>query len=302
MQRDWNDLTTEQQLTEIMRDALVAGDFEPGEKVAQDDVIKKAVTFANKHGLTIQGKSGKIFVGRGSARAAIIILTYEGLLERKTADRTVVTTVSMHQVRQMISLRWTLTKLIALRLCVDGARFEWVPSRLKDHLAELDAIAKRVAGLVPGTAEFTARLPELREEAFRAAKASSMIYMKITEMAGFDLLLPVLRTALVFPSLYHRSITDSWVVRDDRISQVHEEWTAICAAITECRAHPRNASILLAVEKAIDRHFTNLVRVFFGDPANGDEYIDINTLGVLRFQVPEGWQGAAGGDAGVPTD
>lgn len=109
------------QITQSIRNMIVAGDLNPGDRIVESRIAKQ------------------IGVGQPTVREALVALEHQGLVVRKTNQGCVVTTLTRREISQMLRIRAELETL-AVELAIESAADPDI-RKLLDLTAEMKAAA-----------------------------------------------------------------------------------------------------------------------------------------------------------------
>src|SRR5206468_11817891 len=90
------------QIAEVLRNMIVSGDLNPGERIVESRVAKR------------------LGVGQPTVREALVALEHQGLVVRKTNQGCIVTSLTRDEISQILKIRGEL-EVLAVELAVEHA-------------------------------------------------------------------------------------------------------------------------------------------------------------------------------------
>src|SRR5206468_12964916 len=90
------------QIAEVLRNMIVSGDLNPGERIVESRVAKR------------------LGVGQPTVREALVALEHQGLVVRKTNQGCIVTTLTRDEISQILKIRGEL-EVLAVELAAENA-------------------------------------------------------------------------------------------------------------------------------------------------------------------------------------
>jgi DNA-binding GntR family transcriptional regulator len=90
------------QIAEVLRNLIVSGDLNPGDRIVESRVAKR------------------LGVGQPTVREALVTLEHQGLVVRKTNQGCIVTTLTRDEISQILKIRGEL-EIMAVELAVENA-------------------------------------------------------------------------------------------------------------------------------------------------------------------------------------
>jgi hypothetical protein len=227
---------------------------------------------------------------RNVGRMPIKTMIAEGLMmpevrgKKKVGGRVIFVSIGM--VREMISLRWNLTKLMIQKLCLEPLHYEWTPKVLLDELINSDAYIDAIKNHSVDGRDLDPTNIEVEREFLNHMKSIVSVITEIARCTNLQILISTLRTSFNYPRMYVQRVRKGAFFILNRLIQVNEEWRKIIHAITACRSAKSTYDDVIKVEKLIDEHYSNFVKVYFGNPSSGDEFLDISRFQPMQFAAP----------------
>lgn len=276
-------------LTDALRDLIIMSRIPQGKSLTNAECVTLATEYLKSSLTENEFKALRLTnKDRNTGRIPIKTMIAEGLMEPERrrnngeGGRVVVVTIGM--VRDMISLRWNMTKMMIAKLCLAPSEYEWTPSILladiKTSHEHLVAIEARV-----GEAPYVdSDDDEVALHILNHMKRVINVTIEIARMAGLSTLTTSLRTSANYPRMYRQRIYNKKAIFIlKRMKAVNKEWKDIINAVTKSRAEPNDKTLFMKVETFIDDYFVNFLKAYFGDPDMGDEFIEPADCMVLQF-------------------
>lgn len=274
-------------ITDALRDMIIMGLVAQGTSFSNARCVQLVTEYLKRVLSEKEFKAHAWNRSRNTGRLPIKTMIAEGLMEPEhkrsngVSGKVVVVTIKM--VRDMISLRWNLTKLMMSKLCLAPAHYEWTPGILLKELSTSDEHLTAIEERTGASPYVGSQDDVVAQHILNHMKCIVNTMTEIAKMSGLSILIPAIRTSANYPRMYRQRLYKQTEFILTRMKAVNKEWKDIIDSVTKCRAEPNNKARYMKVQSNIDVHFAGFLETYFGDPSAGDEYIEPTDCAVLQF-------------------